>query len=84
MASQSRPPSRYGPKPLWGDEDLWPCKIHWPESHREMYAAEAKKAGLSLNQYVIRCMAAVHELPGPREEYDPQIALTSLARKKSA
>lgn len=84
MASQSRRPARYGPKPLWGPEPRTPAKIHWPQSHRERYEAEAKKAGLSLNEYVIRSMAGLHDLPGPREEHDPQIALSEPVRALSA
>lgn len=74
MASPSRS-LRYGPIPRWGPEPRTPCKIHWPREHRERYETEASEAGLSLNEYVIRVMARVHGLPGPREEHDTQIAL---------
>ncbi|OLL69919.1 hypothetical protein Ae168Ps1_6339c [Pseudonocardia sp. Ae168_Ps1] len=37
----------------------------WPEQHRHLYEDEAKKHGLSLNEYVIREMAKLHGLTVP-------------------
>lgn len=75
QSHRSGAPARYGPTPRWGGEPRDPCKIHWPQSHRARYEAEAKALGLSLNEYVIRRMQEQHGLPGPVTEEDRQLAI---------
>lgn len=53
-------PRRAGRKSMWGERS--PVSIKWPVAHRERYEQEAAKRGLSLNEYVIRLMAAQHDL----------------------
>ena len=61
MSSTRRSGRRHGPEPRWGGR-RWPLTVNWPEAHRELYEAEAKKAGVSVNEYCIRVMASAHGL----------------------
>jgi hypothetical protein len=52
--------SNAGRKPMWGPRS--PMTVHWPEEHLEHYKREARKAGVSPNEYIIRLLAEVHGL----------------------
>lgn len=50
--------------------------LKWPEAHRQHYEQQAAREGISLSEYVIRRMAALHGLIEPEEEGAMQLRLT--------
>lgn len=76
MTTQSSQPlrPRPGPKARWGERSY--ASIGWPVEHREKYEQLARERGMSLNEYVIRFMAASHDLIDPSAvEGDSQLPL---------
>ena len=45
--------------------------VNWPRKHRELFESEARKMGISVNEYCIRVMAKAHGLledePAPQD-----------------
>jgi len=59
-----------GPEPRWGERQQLSVKL--PKHHREVYQAQADARGLSLNEYLVRLLAAVHGLWDGDEEVELQ------------
>lgn len=62
-------PRRTGPKARWGKRV--PVTIKWPVEHRALYDRLAQEQGISLNEYVVRFVAAGHGLPIPPDARSP-------------
>lgn len=55
-------PSKPGPKPK-GVRSAVTCRV--PVEHRDVYEQRAEQAGLPLGDYVMLCLAKLHELDEP-------------------
>lgn len=67
--------SRAGRKPMWGPRS--PMTVHWPEEHLAHYKREARKLGVSPNEYIIRCLAEMHGLI-PAQDQDAEAQQLAL------
>lgn len=61
---------RPGPEPRWGKRQQ--LSVGLPEAHRAVYQQEANSLGISLNEYIVRFLAAEHGLWDGAEEVEQQ------------